>query len=86
MPCVSQFFGILIYLYYNEHAPPHFHAEYGGDEALYEIETLRVYAGSLPRRVHNLVLEWADLHRQELSDEWNKARAGEPLGKIEPLN
>jgi Domain of unknown function (DUF4160) len=86
MPCVSQFFGILIYLYYNEHAPPHFHAEYGGDEALYEIETLRVYAGSLPRRVHNLVLEWADLHRQELLDEWNKARAGEPLGKIEPLN
>ncbi len=86
MPCVSQFFGILIYIYYNEHAPPHFHGEYGGDEALYEIDTLRVYAGNLPRRVHNLVLEWADLHRQELMDEWNKARAGEPLDKIEPLN
>ena len=85
MPCVSQFFGILIYLYYNEHAPPHFHAEYGGEEALYEIQTLRVYAGSLPRRVHNLVLEWADLHREELMQEWQKARNGEPLGKILPL-
>jgi len=85
MPCISQFFGILIYMYYNEHAPPQFHAEYGGDEALYEIETLRVYAGNLPRRVHNLVLEWADLHRQELLDEWQKARNGEPLDKIEPL-
>ena len=85
MPCISQFFGILIYMYYNEHAPPHFHAEYGGDEALYEIKTLQVYAGNLPRRVHNLVLEWADLHRQELLDEWQKARNGEPLDKIEPL-
>ncbi len=85
MPCVSQFFGILIYLYYNEHSPPHFHAEYSGDEALYEIETLRVYAGQLPRRVHNLVLEWADMHRQELSEEWKKARNGEVLGKIPPL-
>ena len=85
MPCVSQFFGILIYMYYNEHAPPHFHAEYGGDEALYEIETLRVYAGKLPRRVHNLVLEWADLHRSELLEDWDKARQGEPLTKIEPL-
>jgi Domain of unknown function (DUF4160) len=72
-------------MYYNEHSPPHFHAEYGGDEALYEIQTLQVYAGKLPRRVHNLVLEWADLHRQELSDEWLKARNGEPLDKIQPL-
>jgi hypothetical protein len=57
MPRISQFFGILIYMYYNDHAPPHFHAEYGGSEALYEIETLRVYAGELPRRVHGFVIE-----------------------------
>jgi Domain of unknown function (DUF4160) len=85
MPCISQFLGILIYMYYNEHSPPHFHAEYSGDEALYEIQTLQVYAGKLPRRVHNLVPEWADLHRQELLDEWQKARNGEPLDKIQPL-
>lgn len=85
MPRISQFFGIVIYMYYNDHAPPHFHAEYSGDEALYEIDTLRVYAGELPRRVHNLVIEWADLHREELAEVWQKARKGETLEKIEPL-
>ncbi len=85
MPRISQFFGILIYMYYNDHAPPHFHAEYSGNEALYEIETLRVYAGELPRRVHNLVLEWADLHRQELMEDWQRARNGETLSDIKPL-
>ena len=85
MPHISQFFGILIYMYYNDHSPPHFHAEYSGNEALYEIETLRVYAGELPRRVHNLVLEWADLHRQELMEDWQRARNGETLSEIKPL-
>lgn len=85
MPRISQFFGILIYMYYNDHSPPHFHAEYSGNEALYEIETLRVYAGELPKRVHNLVLEWADLHRQELMEDWQKARNGEILSEIKPL-
>jgi hypothetical protein len=75
----------MIYMYYNEHAPPHFHAEYGGAEAIYEIETLRIYAGALPRRVHNMVLEWADLHRAELIDDWKRARAGAPLAQIRPL-
>jgi hypothetical protein len=85
MPCVSQFFGIAIYMYYNDHAPPHFHAEYGGNEALYEIATLRIYAGSLPRRAHNLVIEWADLYRAELMSDWERARRGEPLIYISPL-
>ncbi|HEX8197047.1 MAG TPA: DUF4160 domain-containing protein [Pyrinomonadaceae bacterium] len=85
MPCISQFFGIVIYMYYNDHAPPHFHAEYGGNEALYEIDTLRIYAGNLPRRAHNLVIEWADFHRADLLADWERARLGEPLTKIEPL-
>ncbi|MBS1770487.1 MAG: DUF4160 domain-containing protein [Acidobacteria bacterium] len=85
MPCVSRFFGIAIYFYFNEHAPPHFHAFYGGDEAVYEIETLRVYAGNLPRRAHNLVLEWADQHRAELMDCWNVATDGGTPKPIEPL-
>jgi hypothetical protein len=86
MPCISQFFGIVIYMYFNDHAPPHFHAEYGGNEALYEIQTLRVYAGRLPRRAHNLVMEWADLHRAELLADWERAGSGEPLANIEPLD
>jgi hypothetical protein len=73
-------------MYYSEHSPPHFHAEYAGDEAIYEIETLRLYAGQLPRRVHNLVLEWADLNRSELMQDWQKARLGEPLNPIKPLD
>jgi hypothetical protein len=68
MPCVSRFIGIAIYFYFSEHSPPHFHAIYGGEEAVYEIETLRLYAGSLQRRALNMVLEWADQHRQELID------------------
>lgn len=86
MPCISQFFGIVIYMYYNNHAPPHFHAEYGGNEALYEIQTLRIYAGRLPRRAHNLVIEWADLPRKELLTDWERARQSEPLVNIEPLD
>jgi hypothetical protein len=86
MPCISQFFGIVIYMYFNDHAPPHFHAEYGGHEALYEIQTLQIYAGKLPRRAHNLVIEWADLHRTELLADWERARRGEPLADIKPLD
>lgn len=72
-------------MYFSDHTLPHFHAEYGGNEALYEIETLRIYAGKLPHRAHNLVIEWADLHRTELMDNWQRARRGIPLIDIEPL-
>ena len=85
MPCVSEFLGIAIYFHFSDHCPPHFHAEYGGSEALYEIETLRILRGRLPRRVHNLVIEWADLHRAELMENWRRARQGQSLFDIEPL-
>lgn len=86
MPSVSRFFGITIYMYFNDHLPPHFHAEYGGSEALYEIETLRVYSGRLPRRVHSLVIEWADSCRHELMVNWVLARQGRPVNDIAPLD
>lgn len=85
MPCISQFFAIAIYMYYNDDLPPHFHAEYGGNEALYEIATLRVYAGRLPRRAHNMVLEWADLHRAALLINRDRARCGQSLNVVESL-
>lgn len=85
MPLISRFFGILIYMYFDDHAPPHFHAEYGEYEELIEIMTLNVYRGRLPRRVHNLVLEWADLHRQELMENWLAARKNQELKQISPL-
>jgi hypothetical protein len=85
MPAVSQFYGIVIYMYFEDHNPPHFHAEYGEHEVLIEIESLQVYAGSLPRKGLGLVLDWAELHQQELRDNWNRLRKGEPVARINPL-
>ncbi len=83
MPELSRFYGVR--MYYDDHAPPHFHAEYAGDEALIEIRTLAVIAGNLPSRALGLVIEWASLHREELSAAWKRAENLEPVGKIEPL-
>ena len=85
MPRLCEFFGIAIYMYYNDHNPPHFHAEYSGYEAKFSISTLEVVKGELPRRARALVLEWAFLHRPELLEGWERARRGEPLEPIEPL-
>lgn len=57
MPTISMFYGILIRMYWNDHAPPHFHVEYGEYRAQYLIETLALSRGQLPRRAHALVLE-----------------------------
>ncbi len=73
-------------MYYNDHMPPHFHAEYGDDEAIYEIATLNVLRGQLPRRAHALVVEWATLHRDELKADWALAREQQPLNNIDPLD
>jgi hypothetical protein len=66
MPRVSWFFGISIYLYFNDHDPPHFHARYSGHKAKIAMDPLRILEGRLPPRVLGLVLEWASSHRQEL--------------------
>ncbi len=86
MPCVSAFFGIVIRMFYNDHRPPHFHAEYAEHEAVYGIETIEVLRGKLPRRAHALVVEWTTLHRAELLENWSRARRMLPLKKIEPLD
>ncbi len=86
MPRISQFYGIVIAMYYNDHAPPHFHAKYAEHEATIEVETLNYLEGQLPRRVYGLVLEWAALHREELLANWERAREGVPLNVIEPLD
>lgn len=85
MPSISEFFGIIIYVYYNDHAPPHFHAEYAEHEALFRIDTLDLHSGGLPNRARGLVLEWASIHRGELMENWELARQGLPLKEIAPL-
>ena len=85
MPEISRFFGIRSYMYYAEHAPPHFHARYASQSASIEIETLAVMRGDLPGRALGLVVEWGRLHRTELLGDWERARLTQPLLPIDPL-
>lgn len=85
MPEICRFYGIVIKMYFDDHNPPHFHAEYAGDEALIDVNTLAVFSGRLPARAQALVSKWATLHREELLSDWQKAKSLEPLDKIEPL-
>lgn len=86
MPEIARFFGIIIYMYHNDHVPPHFHAEYGSHEAIFSINDLKLIKGNLPPRAVALVLEWAFMHRDELLEDWKLARKEKPLKKIKPLN
>jgi hypothetical protein len=86
MPRVSEFFGVVIYMYFNDHLPEHFHAEYAESEAVYAIESLDVLRGQLPRRAHMMVVEWALAHRPELRANWQRAREQLPLEQIDPLD
>ncbi len=86
MPRISQFFGIIIAMYYDDHSPPHFHVKYAEHKAKVTIGTLEIAEGNLPRRAWGLVLEWAALHRAELWADWERAREGLPLEPIEPLD
>ena len=85
MPELSRFYGIVIKLYFDDHPPSHFHAQYGGKEAVVSIETLGVIEGKLPPRAMGLVTEWALLHQDELRDRWARASALEAVEKIDPL-
>ena len=85
MPEISRFYGIIIRMYFRDHNPPHFHAEYQESKAEYDIQSLTVIAGGIPKRAHALVLEWASLHRAELLNNWEKALVPDSLKSIEPL-
>jgi hypothetical protein len=85
MPEISRFFGIVIKMFYDDHNPPHFHAEYGGHLALVDIMRLSVFSGQLPARVLGLVIEWATLHQNDLLADWDRARNQRELLRIDPL-
>ena len=85
MPRISSFYGIAIYMYYCDHAPPHFHAFYGESEATVSIDTAEMLDGWLPRRARSLVSEWAAAHRDELQHLWELARASQPLPAVPGL-
>ncbi len=84
MPEISRFLGIVIGMFYRDHAPPHFHAAYGEYEVTVEIET-GVVQGRFPRRALEHVLEWLELHSDELLANWELCRKNMPLKTIAPL-
>ena len=85
MPQISKFFGIIILMYFDEHNPPHFHANYGEYNAVISIKDFLVLEGKLPSRVLGLVIEWASLHQAELLKDWNLLEKGLTPEKIKPL-
>lgn len=84
MPRISFFLGIVIYMYYDDHNPPHFHASYEGLEGVCNFEG-ELIKGYLSERVQNLIKEWCGLHRKELDENWQRARENKPLNWVEPL-
>jgi Domain of unknown function (DUF4160) len=85
MPTISSFYGILIQMFWRDHAPPHFHALYAEHEALIDIRTLELIEGGLPKRALALVLEWASEHRSELMEDWQLCASMQMPKKIAPL-
>jgi hypothetical protein len=85
MPCICDFDGIMIYMYYNDHMPPHFHAFYGEYEAIILISTLTVDRGEFPNIKLKLVRKWAKLRKKELMENWELARQKVALYPIAPL-
>lgn len=85
MPTISTFYGILIQMFWGDHAPPHFHARYGEYNGIIDINTLKMLEGDLPRRALNLILDWAELHQKELLLDWELCTKKQTPNKIEPL-
>ncbi len=84
MPTISKFYGIVVFMNYNDHPPPHFHARYQDQEVIVEIETDLV-EGRMSKRALRMVLEWLDLHQVALMNNWDLARQRKALREIQPL-
>ena len=84
MPTLSRFYGIIIYMNYSDHNPPHFHARYQGQEVSIEIEN-EIVRGTMSRRALEMIFEWSNAHRDELLRNWRLARERKPLEPIDPL-
>jgi len=85
MPEISRFLGMIIYMYFREHNPPHFHVEYNEYKASILIDSLGLFEGNLPPRIQSLAVEWAGEHREELSVNWESLKKNGEFTKISPL-
>ncbi len=86
MPYVSMFFGIIVRMFHNEHNPPHFHAEYQGQRAVFSMDGEMINGNIRSSTARRLIREWAELHRQDLLANWTAAAQGKPIAKIAPLD
>lgn len=85
MPIISKFYGIIIRMYHSgEHNPPHFHAEYQGYKASFDLEG-EILNGEMPKAQSKLISAWVELHRSELIANWSLAMEKQPLDTISPL-
>lgn len=88
MPCISMFYGVLIYMYWydnKEHKLPHIHVHYQDYKAVFAIENSKLLDGSLPNSKQKMIEVWIELHKEELLADWKLATQGEDLFKIDPL-
>ena len=85
MPEICRFLGIVIYMYFDEHNPPHFHAKYNEYKASIEIDNLSILKGELPPRVLSLIAEWGMMYRNELFDNWNSLKNNGKFKKVKSL-
>ena len=84
MPSISMFYGIVIYMYPDDHNPPHFHARYQGYDAAFDLDG-EMIEGTMPRNQRKLIAAWTVVHRDELEANWSLAQDNQGLYKIPPL-
>lgn len=86
MPEISRFYGIIIYMFAKDHNPPHFHAKYGDQKGIFNINTGALMEGELPKRAIRLIEDWIELHKDELIENWHTSQSDSPeFKKIDPL-
>ena len=86
MPVISTFFGIVVRMFFGDHPPPHFHAEYQGEKGTFTFDGQAIAGNISSKRARRLIREWALLHELELMVNWKNIEQGRPLNRIEPLD
>jgi len=81
MPEIARFYGIVVKIYFRDHAPPHFHASYAEHVAVFNMRTLHIMEGNVPKRAHTMLLEWARMNQAELLTMWESQK----FHKLPPL-
>ena len=82
MPEIARFYGIVIFMYFFDHNPPHLHAQYGRAKAIFRLSDAMLLRGELPPVASQLVTGWMAEHRAELEENWRRAAAGESPERI----